>query len=141
MKTSTDESKRSTVRGACLCGTVRFEIDLPTRFCVHCHCSMCRRNHGAAFVTWFGVPKTNFRLLEGETAVTRYQSSDHGSRSFCSQCGSSLLCELDRDPDTIDVTLASMLAPIDRPPEAHVFFDTHVEWVEFLDQLPKMGSL
>jgi hypothetical protein len=102
---------------------------------------MCRRNHGAAFVTWFGVPKTNFRLLEGETAVTRYQSSDHGSRSFCSQCGSSLLCELDRDPDTIDVTLASMLAPIDRPPEAHVFFDTHVEWVEFLDQLPKMGSL
>ena len=141
MKTSTEESKRSTVRGACLCGTVRFEIDLPTRFCVHCHCSMCRRNHGAAFVTWFGVPKTNFRLLEGETAVTRYQSSDHGTRSFCSQCGSSLLCELDRDPDTIDVTLASMLAPIDRPPEAHVFFDTHVEWVEFLDQLPKMGSL
>jgi hypothetical protein len=59
---------------------------------------------------------------------------------FCSRCGSSLFCELDRDPETIDVTLASMLGPIDRPPEAHVFFDTHVEWTEGLDQLPKMGS-
>jgi hypothetical protein len=34
-----------------------------------------------------------------------------------------------------------MLVPIDRTPEAHIYFDTHVEWVEFLDQLPKMGSM
>jgi hypothetical protein len=25
-------------------------------------------------------------------------------------------------------------------PEAHVFFDTHIESVEFLDRLPKMGT-
>ena len=128
------------VAGSCLCGAVRFEVELPTRFCVHCHCSMCRRNHGAAFVTWFGVQKSNLRVVEGESALTRYQSSDHGTRSFCSRCGSSLFCVLDQDPETIDVTLASMHAAIDRLPEAHVYFDTHVEWVELLDQLPKLDA-
>lgn len=140
MNASTETSNPTSVPGACLCGAVRFEVELPTRFCVHCHCSMCRRNHGAAFVTWFGVPKRSFRLLADE-AVARYRSSDQGTRSFCSRCGTSLFCVLDRDPDMIDITLASMIGPIDRVPEAHVYFDTHVEWVEFLDKLPKMGSL
>jgi len=129
------------IPGSCLCGAVRFEVEPPTRFCIHCHCSMCRRNHGAAFVTWFGVPKAQFRIVAGEPTLTRYQSSEHGTRSFCSRCGSSLFCVLDSDPDTIDVTLASMEAPIDRRPEGHVFFDTHVDWVEFRDELPKLGNL
>lgn len=140
MNSSAEDSKAASVPGSCLCGAVRFEVTLPTRFCVHCHCSMCRRNHGAAFVTWFGLPKTSFRLLSGGTTVTHYQSSDHGTRSFCSRCGTSLFCELDHDPDTIDITLASMAAPIDRAPEAHVYFDDHVEWVSVVDELPKVGA-
>jgi hypothetical protein len=128
------------VAGSCQCGAVRFEVQLPTRFCVHCHCSICRTNHGAAFVTWLGVRKTQFRLLTATASITRYQSSDHGSRSFCSQCGTSLFCELAAAPDTIDITLTSMQGPIDRGPEAHIYFDTHVEWVEVLDQLPKIGA-
>jgi hypothetical protein len=101
---------------------------------------MCRRNHGAAFVTWFGVPTAQFRIVAGEATLARYQSSVHGTRSFCSRCGSSLFCMLDGDPDTIDVSLASMQAPIDRRPEGHVFFENHVDWVEFVDELPKLGG-
>jgi hypothetical protein len=101
---------------------------------------MCQRNHGAAFVTWFAAAKTQFRLLEGESALARYQSSDQGTRSFCSRCGSSLFCENERDAEIIDITLASMLGPIDLAPQAHIYFDTHVEWLKLLDELPKMGS-
>jgi len=138
MESSTAGSKATTVRGACLCGAVQFEVDLPTRFCVHCHCSMCQRNHGAAFVTWFAVPKSQFRVIDGESALTRYQSSDKGTRSFCSRCGSSLFCENERDADIIDITLASMSAPIDIAPQAHIYFDTHADWVNVGDELPKM---
>lgn len=130
----------SVVPGACACGAVRFEIQLPTSFCVHCHCSLCRTNHGAAFVTWVGIRKTQFRLLTPQTALTQYQSSNHGIRFFCSQCGTSLFCELARDPETIDVTLASLQRAIDRRPQAHIYFETHVEWVEILDQLPKLDA-
>jgi hypothetical protein len=130
----------ASIPGSCLCGAVRFEVEPPTRFCVHCHCSMCRRNHGAAFVTWFGVPKSGFRVVAGESALARYASSEHGERSFCSQCGTSLFCVLDHDPDMVDITLASMQAPIDRVPEAHVYFDAHVDWVELADELPKLAT-
>ena len=39
-----------TVTGACFCGAVSFEIDMPTAFCGHCHCSMCRRWSGGLFM-------------------------------------------------------------------------------------------
>ena len=37
--------------GGCLCGDVRFTVDWPSKWIAHCHCSMCRRAHGAAYVT------------------------------------------------------------------------------------------
>jgi hypothetical protein len=140
MASPAEGSKSTTVPGACLCGAVKFEVDLPARFCVHCHCTMCRRNHGAAFVTWFAAPKSQFRLIEGESALARYQSSKKGSRSFCSRCGSSLFCENERDADIIDITLASMRGPIDIAPQAHIYFDSHVDWTNVVDELPKKGS-
>jgi hypothetical protein len=102
---------------------------------------MCRRNHGAAFVTWLGVPNRQFRIVAGESLLSRYRSSDQGQRSFCSRCGTSLFCVLDRDAETIDIPLGTMNGAIDRPPEAHVFFDSHVEWVAIADQLPKVSAV
>ena len=41
--------------GGCLCGAVRYEIDGAGGGVSHCHCGMCRKASGAAFVTWIGV--------------------------------------------------------------------------------------
>jgi len=128
------------VAGSCLCGAIRFCIALPTLFCGHCHCTICQRNHGAAFVTWFAVPRSQFHLETGETGLVRFRSSDHGTRSFCGRCGSSLFCESSRHPDQVDVVLANMEAPIDRPPEAHLYFDDRAAWVKADDGLPRLGG-
>ncbi len=48
-------SEHATIAGGCLCGTVRFRVRTPTLFCAHCHCSMCRRNHGAGRAPWVTV--------------------------------------------------------------------------------------
>ena len=37
-----------------------------------------------------------------------------------------------------NITLASMSAPIDIAPQAHTYFDTHVDRVNVVDELPKM---
>src|SRR5262250_1375729 len=94
--------------GGCLCGAVRFTITTPTLFCGHCHCSMCRRNHGAAYVTWVAVPRAQVSVDSGTDQLTRYESSTHGSRSFCSRCGSSLFCVVSKHPDIVDIPLANM---------------------------------
>ena len=128
------------VPGSCLCGAVRFSVEPPTQFCGHCHCSMCRRNHGAGYVTWIALPRTQFRLESGEADLTRYASSDHGTRSFCRRCGSSLFCETTHDPDRIDIVLASLQGPVDRRPEMHIYFDDRADWVFVDDGLPRLGG-
>lgn len=133
-----------TVPGSCFCGAVRFEIDLPTLFCGHCHCSMCRRPHGAGYVTWTGVPPDRFRITAGSERLKIYPSSDHGRRQFCSDCGTQLFCwhegEDGTSPRMIDVTLASLDGEIDRPPQMHVYYDSRASWTVVHDDLPKLGG-
>jgi hypothetical protein len=86
-----EEMSRKSVdvaKGSCLCGTVRYEIDGLFEVMSHCQCSMCRRHHGAAFATFVTVPLSGFRWVAGEDALSTYQSSAYGKRTFCSKCGS-----------------------------------------------------
>lgn len=116
-------------RASCLCGAVRLEFDLPSLWCAHCHCSMCRRAHGAGFVTWVGVATGRFRVVSGEEMLSRYRSSAEAVRSFCSSCGSTLLFESQKWPGEVHVVLANVDTPIDRDPENHAFADDHASWV------------
>jgi hypothetical protein len=126
--------------GTCHCGRVRFVVELPTRWCAHCHCHDCRGAHGAAFVTWFGVPRAQFRVVSGEAELVRYASSDAARRSFCRHCGTTMLFEGERWPDEVHVALACMRDPIDREPRANAYWDRHVPWLEGLDALPRRGG-
>jgi hypothetical protein len=133
-------SNSQEVAGGCLCGAVRFSVRLPSLACVHCHCSMCRRNHGAGYVTWFAVPPERLAVTRGTEALVRYPSSEHGSRSFCRRCGSSLFCENAQHPDRVDIPLGAMDAPIDRAPQVHIHVDSRAEWVAIGDRLPRLGG-
>ncbi len=128
----------SSVPGSCFCGAVKFEIELPTLFCGHCHCSMCRRPHGASFVTWTAVPPERFGVTAGEQDITRYKSSEHGTRSFCRICGSQMFCQT--EPEAIDIALAALHGKIDRDPEEHYYFDSRADWTVVNDDLPKLGG-
>jgi len=130
-------SSVSAIVGGCLCGAVRFAVTPPTLFCCHCHCAWCRRAHGAAFVTWFGVRQEAFELSCGEEALRWYASSEKSERGFCSQCGTTLLFRSTLAPGEVHIARACADGPIDRPPGLHVFYDARVEWMSFADDLPK----
>jgi len=119
---------------------VRFEIELPVLFCAHCHCSMCRRSHGAGYVTWIGVPYERFRIASGGDGLVRYRSSDHGRRTCCGRCGSSLFCESTNHPGWIDIVLANLEGDVGTPPQSHFFFDDRADWVRPGDDLPRFGG-
>ncbi len=128
------------IGGSCLCGEVRFQLRPPTQVCVHCHCSICRRAHGAGFVTWVRLPKAQLELVSDGERLLRYRSSEHAVRSFCARCGSSLFFETSHSPDTVDVVLANLDGPLDRDPQLHVFFDHRAEWIAVGDDLPRLGG-
>ena len=128
------------VSGSCLCGAVEFHVELPTLFCGHCHCSICRRNHGAAYVTWFGVLYEQFEIDQGIDVLVRHASSEHGSRRFCGKCGSSLFCENTQHPDHIDIVLANMDGPIDKAPQFHGYWESRADWAQVGDELPRLRA-
>ncbi len=72
-------------RGGCHCGRVRFEVDAPADLDVsECNCSMCRRTGFLHLI----VPKSRFRLLSGEDALTRYTFHTRTAQHlFCATCG------------------------------------------------------
>ena len=126
--------------GSCLCGSVRFEIAFPSRFCAHCHCDNCRRAHGAAFVTYIGVPADQFQLTDGEDVLVRYHTDTDATRSFCGRCGSTLLYAGPRWENEVHVALANVDGPVDREPGAHVYVDHAAEWWRVNDDLPRYGG-
>ncbi|HVO48981.1 MAG TPA: GFA family protein [Steroidobacteraceae bacterium] len=76
------------MHGACVCGSVRYEVQGPFEVMSHCQCSICRRHRGTALATFVSVPLAGFSWISGESAISTYQSSDYGRRAFCSKCGS-----------------------------------------------------
>ena len=71
--------------GGCHCGAVRFEASLPDVIeAQSCNCSICERTGFIHII----VPKSRFRLLEGQAALTSYRfntgAADH---LFCLVCG------------------------------------------------------
>jgi hypothetical protein len=126
--------------GACLCGAVRFELASALDRVVHCHCTMCQRAHGAAFVTWAAVPADRLRITAGEANLARYRSSEIGTRSFCRTCGSSLFCTLDTHPGMVDVALACLAPGHGAAPRVHIFWDDRAGWLELADGLPRLGG-
>jgi len=122
-------SESASVTGSCFCGVVQFHLDLPSKWCAHCHCSMCRKVHGAGYVTWVGFDDSQFHLDEGENWLTWFDSSPEASRGFCNRCGSSMFFKSERWSGEIHVALGCLDGPIDREPQAHAFYDSHVNWM------------
>jgi hypothetical protein len=125
--------------GACLCGAVRFEVRLPSKFCANCHCSTCRRAHGAAFVTWVGFPGDQVSITSGDT-LHRYATETGATRSFCTACGSTLFYEGPRWENEIHVARANIEGDIDRPVSGHAYVDHRASWWSISDDLPQYGG-
>jgi hypothetical protein len=123
------------IKGGCLCGAVRYQITGLLYDASHCHCSMCRRQHGAAFATYVKFNPGDFKWVLGEDLVKVYQTSSGAGWCFCSECGSSL-AGTDRGKVT-SVTLGTIEGDPGIKPESHIFMGSMAPWHEINDNLPQ----
>ena len=89
------------LKGSCLCGEIRYEIDSLDMPIVHCHCQTCRKAHAAPFALHRGVKRENFRWLSGIDSISTFESSPGKLRHFCKRCGSHLVAERLGQPHVI----------------------------------------
>ena len=125
------------IRGSCLCGAVRYEIRGRLGRMSHCHCSMCRKAHGAAFGTYAQVARRDFALLAGAESIRSYRSSPKVTRTFCATCGSTLQWSTDDRPDHVDVAMGTLDDDPGIRPAVHIFVASKAPWYEIADGLPQ----
>jgi hypothetical protein len=135
------------IHGSCLCGGVEFEIAGPLMAPLNCHCSQCRKQHGAAFRSRVRVQAKDFRWLKGEHLVKFYESSRGYQRGFCGACGSPIINRNGpnwKPPAEFPAGAAPQygvaLALLDGPParpELHCFVASKAPWFEITDDLPQ----
>ena len=133
--------------GQCLCGGVKYKIEgefpekdgqlpLPT----YCHCKMCQRLSGSAFTVGSMVLNSQFSFLQGEDLIKPYESSPGVYRSFCSECGSSLLFQSDHEPGITYVNIGAIDEPLNIKTRSHIFVADKASWYDINDELPQFDA-
>ncbi len=125
------------IKGRCECSSVQYEVDGEITDFSHCHCSQCRRLHGAAFASFGGVPRNKFRYVSGEPDLKTYASSETSDRVFCRKCGANILVDFKPEPDVLYITLGTVDGDPKCPPGYHQFVGSKAPWYEICDDLPR----
>lgn len=122
------------ITGSCLCGAVRYEAEDAVHTLTHCHCSMCRKHHGAPFASFVDVSEHGFRWTAGEDSVVDYPSSPTRQRRFCEVCSS---VAPSRMGERFLVPAGNLLGELGTPPGLHVFVGSKAVWHSINDTLPQ----
>lgn len=97
--------------GGCMCGAVRYEINLKGHKTGNCHCRDCQKNSGAAFMPFTNVDVGQFRWISEPQGVAR--ASEKAVRRFCHMCGTPMTWEGEEEPDGISVSTGTLDDPFD----------------------------
>jgi hypothetical protein len=125
------------IRGSCLCGGIKYEIDGALGTALYCHCSMCRKFHGSAFRARVSVSKAAFRFTQGEALLTSYRSSADTVKRFCKICGSAMVNSWDPEPDMYGLAMGSLDDDPGIRAVCHIFVGSKAPWHEITDGLPQ----
>jgi hypothetical protein len=128
------------IRGSCLCGSVRYEVNGNLGPAVNCHCSMCRKAHGAAFGSYAGVNTNDFVVTSGASDIASYQSSPQVTRTFCRRCGSTLQFINARHPERFSIALGTLDDDPRVRPSRHIFVESKASWFDITDALPQHSA-
>jgi hypothetical protein len=125
------------MRGGCSCGAVRYRLDSEPFDTGWCHCRNCQRISGAPALVFTSVPVADFIVEQGVEAIGVTCPTEFGRRQFCTRCGTPLTIEVDFQPETIDIPVATLDEPDEVKPGFHIFYASRIAWAEAGDELPR----
>ncbi len=123
--------------GGCLCDAVRYRVSGPPLRGTICHCSLCRKSSGSAFLVWAVFRKDQLMWTEGVPHSVK--ATPAVIRKFCHQCGGPLsfqFCD-DYSDQIIGVTVGTLDSPNDFPPTRHNWTSDQLAWLNIKDDLPR----
>ncbi len=116
------------LRGSCLCGGVRFELDETPATLRWCHCESCKKLSGSVGTVNARVPSTAIRILAGAELLQTYQPPEGSAKAFCGTCGSNLFGGGWPDSETASVRASALDDAFDARPTVHVYVRSVAPW-------------
>ena len=126
---------KAALDGSCLCGKVKYEISGSVGDIVHCHCSTCRKAHGAAFSSVVAVQDSEFKLF-GREQLSSYESSPGKNRHFCSNCGTQVYAKR-AGAEHITLRLGSLDDDPNSREKNHIWVSQKASWYSINNNLPE----
>jgi len=116
--------------GSCLCQKVKYTLLSEPAKISHCHCTLCQKQHGAAFASYASLPKSAFVYTAGEEALTVYTSSTSIQRKFCQFCGSNIEWSDSIDyPNQVSIAIATLDTLYKPENIIDIYTDTQACWL------------
>src|SRR5688572_25347243 len=126
------------IRGSCLCGQIKYQLVGGVELINHCHCSMCRKAHGAAFGSFLHAAADGFRWVSGENLIARYQSSPGNARAFCRVSGSNMPTA--ENGNHVNIPAGTLTDdPVVRP-MVNIIAGSQAPWFEIEGSLPQFNE-
>lgn len=124
-----------------------YEATPPFMTFQYCHCSRCRKASGAAFAANLFVAAEQFRWLQGEELLRRFDLPDakYWSHCFCATCGSAMPW-LTRTGKAVIVPAGGLEGDPGMAPSRNIYWASRANWyvhpheLETFDEFPKRKS-
>ena len=126
--------------GGCLCGGIRYQYDGDIEEISLCHCSMCRKAQGSAYVAASPIAADRFRITQGQDLLKAYRAIPEKARMFCGRCGSPIYSANDKLPALIRLRLGTVDTPFVCRDVYHAFVDSKADWDIIADGLPQYAE-
>lgn len=123
--------------GGCLCNGVRYEYDGDIEEISLCHCSMCRKAQGSAYVAVSPVETARLRIIRGQELLKEYRAVPCKARVFCMTCGSPIYSLRDDLPEVRRLRLGTVETPFSCRNAYHTHVDSKAAWEVLADDLPQ----
>jgi hypothetical protein len=128
---------QSPVTGGCQCGAVRFSTTELFGNPHLCHCRMCQKAVGNVFAALVSAPKEGLTWTRG--TPSRFRSSEHVERGFCSACGTPLFYDPLNSED-IGLCIGALDAPQSLVPISHDSTESRMPWFSEIMAIRDAGT-
>ena len=123
--------------GGCQCGAVRYALaSMPTDATI-CHCRMCQKAGGGAFLASATLPASDLAWTRGQPAS--FQSSSTAARDFCAACGTPLTFKV-LGEQRVSVGVGTLDEPAAVAPTEQIGVESRLPWWQRAAQLPSHAT-
>ncbi len=132
----------TSIKGSCLCKSVKYELTGDPKILANCYCSDCRRASGTGHSTHVIVSEEDL-AISGDLKF-HDRTADSGnivSCGFCPECGSAVMSRNTGRPGMANIRASSLDDPDQITPAVNLYAGRAPSWDQPNESLPTFEKM